>query len=216
MTVVVHKTPGLIDLRAFTLMGVSAKPDHKNPIGQFGTGLKYSIAVAVRLGASPVVYIGHDRYEFYAEPEQFRGQAFQSIKMRPKKASLLRASPSITLPFSTNYGKNWVAWQIFRELEANTRDENGETFSHDGDLAELAGDGHTLIAIDHIDYLEAWQDREKIFLKHGLAVKEGSHAVQILEGESEAIYYRGMRARDTQKKTFMTYNILFGAGLKGA
>ena len=37
---IVHRTPGLLDPQAITVMGLSAKPNSTSPIGQFGTGLK--------------------------------------------------------------------------------------------------------------------------------------------------------------------------------
>jgi hypothetical protein len=63
----VFETPGLIDLRAFTVMGFNAKPATENPIGYFGTGLKYAISVLCRLGTKPVVWIGQDKYTFYTK-----------------------------------------------------------------------------------------------------------------------------------------------------
>lgn len=49
MSVVQFRTPGLIPLEAFDTMGISAKVgDH--PIGRFGTGLKYAVAVILREG----------------------------------------------------------------------------------------------------------------------------------------------------------------------
>ena len=36
--------PGLIDLHGITTFGVCAKPEAENPIGYFGTGLKYALA----------------------------------------------------------------------------------------------------------------------------------------------------------------------------
>ena len=55
---IVHSTPGLIDLRAFTTFGVNSKPNSKNPIGYFGTGLKYAVAVLARHKCPVTVWIG--------------------------------------------------------------------------------------------------------------------------------------------------------------
>jgi hypothetical protein len=47
MTSLVFRTPGVLDLRALTTFGMSSKPNSTSPIGIFGTGLKYAVAVMV-------------------------------------------------------------------------------------------------------------------------------------------------------------------------
>ena len=210
MTAIVHRTPGLIDIRAFTTMGMSAKVGD-NPIGMFGTGLKYAIAVLVRAGARPVVWIGRDRYEFYCEATKFRDKEFQLVRMKRQKWSLTKPSTH-DLPFTTEYGRNWKMWMAFRELEANTRDEGGETFVRDevwSANASAAGiEGATTIVIEHEDYVKAWEDRDNIFLPEGLSVRAGSEGLQIIKEPGSHVFYRGMRAYDIQKPTLYTYNIL--------
>lgn len=82
MTAIVFRTPGSIDMRAFTIMGVNAKPNTDKPIGYFGTGLKYAVAVCCRLGASFEVHTSGHRYWFERAPLSFRGQDFEQIVMR--------------------------------------------------------------------------------------------------------------------------------------
>lgn len=209
MTAIVHRTPGLIDIRSFTTMGMSAKVGD-NPLGQFGTGLKYAIAVLVRAGARPVVWIGRDRYEFFCEATDFRGKEFQLVRMRVKKWGGLR-TVNHNLPFTTEYGKNWKMWMAFRELEANTRDEDGETLPFLDDEQEfitVGCDGHTTIVVEHPDYVEAWEKRDEVFLPEGLSVRSDTEGLQVLGGEAQRVYYRGMRAMDPPKKTLATYNVL--------
>ena len=45
---VVHVTKGKLDLRSLSTFGLNAKPNTTNPIGYFGTGMKYAIAVLLR------------------------------------------------------------------------------------------------------------------------------------------------------------------------
>jgi hypothetical protein len=52
---VIFQNLGLIDLRAVQIMGLNAK-ESKNPIGQFGTGLKYAIAVLLRNNCSVSIF----------------------------------------------------------------------------------------------------------------------------------------------------------------
>lgn len=218
MRTIVHRTPGLIDVRSFTLMGASAKPNSTNPIGQFGTGMKYSIAVLVRMGVKPAVYIGRDKYTFYCEKADFRGAEFDQIRMKKERWSLTRASKH-DLPYTTSYGKNWQAWMVFRELHSNTLDEGGSTFEVDtvegnaalitgeGDSIGFAKDDHTTIVIESDEYAAAFDTHNDIFLVG--AEPGGKAGVQVLPvgAEPNRIYYRGVRALDTAKPTLFVYNI---------
>jgi hypothetical protein len=47
--IVVFENPGEIDAAAIRTFGVSVK-EGENPIGFFGTGLKYAIAILLRTG----------------------------------------------------------------------------------------------------------------------------------------------------------------------
>ena len=124
--VVVFETPTLLDVRALTIMGAHAKPNSTNPIGYFGTGLKYAIAVLVRMGCEPVIWIGRDRFSFSRLQSKFRGSEIETVRMRVLRVGRTRAQ-HYELPFTTRYGAKWEPWMAFRELESNTRDERGTT-----------------------------------------------------------------------------------------
>lgn len=206
MSCIVFKTEGHIDLRAFTLMGVSAKPNTRNPIGYFGTGLKYAMAALVRLGCEPILWVGRDQYIFCQSKIQFRDKDFNMLRMRAKQRSW-RNWRTIELPYSTEYGKNWQAWMIFRELEANTRDEHGSTIELQSSAAIVTGqEGYTLIAVDLPDFIRAYHDRNEIFLPD--ADNENHNTVQIIDRPSEYLYWRGLRVYKPAKPTLMTYNFL--------
>jgi len=68
---IIHETPGLLDTRSFTTFGINAKPNAKSPIGMFGTGLKYSIAVLMRQALKVTVWIGDQPYEFLLKNPSF-------------------------------------------------------------------------------------------------------------------------------------------------
>jgi hypothetical protein len=208
---VCFRTPGLIDTRSFTTFGLNAKPNSANPIGFFGTGLKYAVAVLCRLGSTPRLFIGRDEHLFYVRPTDFRGKEFGAVRMRRKRWSLLRATHH-ELPFTTELGKTWQAWQAFRELESNTRDEGGETFLMDGvdaDPALAEGDpDHTLIIVESEEFVQAFLERDETFLPGGLSVREDADAVQVLDRPTRRLYYRGLRVRDLEKPALYTYNLL--------
>ena len=205
MTAVVFETPGLIDIRAFTLMGVSAKPNSSNPIGKFGTGLKYAVAVLVRLGAEPIVWIGKDKYTFSKSPGEFRGVTYSGLRMRCDKFQLLRARYT-DLPYTTDYGRNWEPWMVFRELESNTRDEAGTTWLDSRQSKVIEGvEGCTRIIVDLPAFEKAYEKRGEIFLEGGAQQGEG---VQVLEKASDHIYWRGLQVHKPYRPPMMTYNFL--------
>jgi hypothetical protein len=79
---VVFRNRGLIDVRAITTFGVSAKdPCNSNPIGYFGTGLKYAIAVLLRNDIPITIHSGLDTYAFEARRDVIRSKTFDMVYM---------------------------------------------------------------------------------------------------------------------------------------
>lgn len=206
---VIFKTPGLLDIRSFTVMGLTAKPNSDNPIGKFGTGLKYAIAVLLRSGAKVRLFIGETEYEFYTAEQFYRGKEFNQVKLRKRK-SLLKRWQYEELPFTTEYGRFWKLWQAFRELESNTRDEGGVTFTaEEYSVSSINDDSDcTIIEVDSPEFYEVYQDRDKVFLPNSLTARHSSGSVQVFNEPSNYIYWRGIRVFDLEKPSMYTYNIL--------
>lgn len=204
---VVFRTDGHIDIRSFTTFGVNVKPNSPNPIGYFGTGLKYAVAVLVRLGCEPRVMIGRDVYTFYVKKAKFRGADVNLIRMKLKKWHLLRTTHH-DLPYTTELGKNWKVWQAFRELESNTRDEAGVTALVDDDASVTATDGCTQIIVANEEFVQAFLDQDEIFLPGAMTEREATDRVQVFDKPAKAIYYRGLKVADLEKPTLHTYNFL--------
>lgn len=203
---VVHITPGLLDIRAFTIFGLHAKPNTTNPIGKFGTGIKYAISTLLRLGCKVRVFIGTVEYEFYTSGGDFRGVEFEQVRMKERKGFLSKWRYT-ELPFTTQHGKFWEAWQAFRELESNTRDENGVTISVEH-FSDVGVDNTTTIVITGEPYESAYMDRDKIFLPQALTKREGNDKVQVFNEPSDHLYWRGIRVYELDKPSIYTYNIL--------
>lgn len=213
MSSVVFSTPGHIDIKAFTTFGVNAKPNSENPIGFFGTGLKYAIAVLLREQCKVELWIGETRYTFYRSEFSFRTKDFVGLRMRKEKFSLgqlIGQKSYIELPFTTELGKTWQLWQAFRELESNTRDEGGitELMPDTWSTASIKDSNHTYIVVSGQTFVEEFNAREKTFLSRALVVKDESETLQIFGSPSRHIYYRGMRVLDLERPAVFTYNIL--------
>lgn len=193
MTNVIFETPGTLDLRAIKTFGINSKPHSSNPIGYFGTGLKYAIAVLLREGLSVKMATGGSVYYFDGREQDFREKSFKFIYMNDEQ-----------LPFTTELGKNWKLWQAFRELYSNTLDESGETY-HDAKLPERYALNKTYIMVTGESFVREYDERFMTFLRDG--AREGS-GVQIMDHESRYIFYRGMRIHDLKKPSVVTYNVL--------
>lgn len=194
MTLYFHN-PGEIDIRGATIMGLNAKEDADTAIGFFGTGLKYSIACILRWKGAIQIYSGETVYCFGADDINFRGKDFQRICM---SENLLRNEP---LGFTTEYGKKWEAWQVFRELLANARDEGGDV----SECYMAPASGTTLVVVT-CPILEAeFCNRERIILRANLPWDFSSAHGSLRKQAAESVYYRNVRVLD--RETSLTYNI---------
>jgi hypothetical protein len=185
--------PGLIPMEAVTTMGVSAK-EGENPIGFFGTGLKYAIASLLRTSHKITIWRGLERYDFAREPGEVRGKEFDFIRMTGPQGSQ-------RLGFTTHLGAHWEMWQLFRELYSNCLDENGElSFTR-----VEPQDGHTTIWVIGAAFADAARDRDIYFLN----TKPLHHGtlVDIHPGASSGIYYRGVLVSRFAERAAFTYNV---------
>lgn len=151
-------TPGILDDRAFTIFGLSAK-ETSNPVGKFGTGLKYAIAICLRHGltvnlTTSTLEESSTRY-FSSHTAFMRNTQYQEIFLTDLHGI------DIPLPFTTQLGQNWSLWQAIRELHANTKDEKGWISFEAGEdldvepnytIIEISGDSPELS-----DIIDRWQ-----------------------------------------------------------
>lgn len=177
-----------IDLDAIAVMGVSVKVAD-NPIGYFGTGLKFSIATLLRTGHKVALVRSGERILFTAEAATIRGEELQRVRMG-----------DALLGFTTQLGRNWEPWQAYRELHCNCTDEGGVISDEIPD-----GEWGTVFEVDG-DALElAHRNKRKIFLS-GTALSSTDEC-EIHSGETHDAFYRGVKAHRHQAHAMFTYNI---------
>ena len=129
----IFQTPTTFDMRALSTMGLSAKPNSPDPLGIFGTGIKYGIATLLRNGFSIEILSPNLNGEIAAGPDQFRGETFNAIFFRQNYSGV--TTDETALPFTTNLGLRWEPWMGLREFISNTIDEGGDIFViEDGEL----------------------------------------------------------------------------------
>jgi len=178
---------GLIDLDVIRVMGVSVKPG-PNPIGYFGTGLKFALSTLLRTGHRVELRRGGERIEFTARAVEVRGQAVQRVFMGEE-----------ALPFTTDLGRNWEVWQAYRELHSNTLDEAGEISDR-----ELAAD--TVIAVEGDAIQREYINRDNIFTS-GKPIASNEF-LEVRPGPTRHVYYRGVRAGTLPEELTFSYNLL--------
>ena len=118
---IVFENPGEIDVASISTFGVSVK-ESDNPIGFFGTGLKYAIAILLRNNHKVTIHSGVDTHAFDTENVTVRGRSFDFVRLTTNEGQPER------IGFTTEVGKTWEIWMAYRELFCNARDENGDAF----------------------------------------------------------------------------------------
>lgn len=210
-------TPGLIPLDAFTQFAVHAKPNSDNPIGHFGTGLKYAVAIILRHHGSFKMWVGGTEYQFYTHKTEFRGTDITNIRMRKRHGPLAKWR-STKLPFTVDLGKNWGLWQAYRELLSNTLDEGGDVIKGEVSGDTYAKKGTTVIEIDCRGFPEAQKD---VWLPHALT-EEGKNpetpdivasGVKVWRRPSKYLYYKGIRVHELPIPSYFTYDFTSGITL---
>lgn len=178
---------GLIDLDVIRIMGVSVKP-HPRSIGYFGTGLKYALAVLLRTGHEVTLTRGGEKFSFTARDYSVREKSVKRLYMNDE-----------ALPFTTDLGKGWQVWMAFRELFSNARDENGQ-------ISDEPLEGDTIFEVAGAAIEREYIDRNNIFL-FGPPIA-GNKEVEVFEGPSKAVFYRGVKTFDLPNYSLFRYNIL--------
>jgi hypothetical protein len=209
---IVFETPGLIDLRSFTVMGLHAKPNSATPIGTFGTGLKLSVAVLLRHDVSPVLWIGENEHVFYTKKGEFRGSEYSSVRLKRKKG-LLSSWQYEELPYTTDYGKFWKLWQVFRELHSNTLDENGRTYEVTPALVQEgwqpSGEvSKTRIVVESDEFAECFDKMDEIFLPGARRNRSDDQPAEAFVRTSKFLYWRGLKVQELQHEAVCTWNVL--------
>lgn len=191
MKLFVFHNAGVIDAASIRTFGVSSK-EGEGAIGFFGTGLKYAIAILLRLGCKITIHAGEEVLEFDTERARIRVDDFDFVRMNGER-----------LGFTTELGKTWEMWQAFREIFCNCKDENGHIYETNEMPVPLAG--HTTIVVSGELFHDVWADRSKIILESKPLFQH--MGVHIHGQPSKYLYYRGIRAYELNEASLFTYDI---------
>ena len=189
---------GLLDIRSLTTFGVSVKAN-ENAIGYFGTGFKYALATCLREGQEVRVHAGDSIYKFMTKPESIRGETFDVIHMSVNN----RKSKSIGI--TTQAGRNWNLFHAYREFYSNCLDEGGQIIERDN----VSKDFPICVMVKGELFSQIHRERNKIILdKTQRKPLFANNCIEIFEGTSSQLFYRGIAAKNTKFPCLFTYNIL--------
>ncbi|WP_299830720.1 hypothetical protein [uncultured Roseobacter sp.] len=191
---IVFKNQGIIDIRALKTFGLSSKAN-QDKIGRFGTGLKYATAVIMRHGGEVSITAGDQKYTVGRLEEEFRGDPITSLT--------LDGQP---LPFTTELGKDWEVWMAFRELYSNALDEGGDVSRSDEPI-EACGD-ETIISVDLAAFEAIYFSMEEHFIGRDEVPVWKSDSIEVFEGRSLFVFYRGIAIMKLKKPAAHRYNLL--------
>lgn len=202
---IVFENPGTFDFRLLTTFGANVKPNSTDPIGYFGTGLKYAVAIVLRLGGKSWMHVDGVEYELYIKQDEIRGKMFNMIAMR---AMNVHASNEVLLPFTTELGKNWKSWMAYRELWSNCSDESGiRTASETRPRPEL---GKVRFIVTGAEMYEHFLGHYRYFLNTGMELVGKDAFVEVYNNPTRLIYYRGVLVGEHQRQAMFTYNFSDG------
>lgn len=194
---IVFENSGEIEPQLISLIGVNVK-ENDSAIGYFGTGLKYAVACLARWGESLTIQSGTAEFNFACEETEIRGRRFGVLIMRG-------ALDSLRLGFTTDLGKNWEPWMVYRELWCNAHDEpKPQVYEANRLPSAKAGLTRAIVAGPKIETAHA--DRSQ-FILHGCTPIHVVDGLEIYPGESQRIFYRGIAVQKLEKPSRYTYNI---------
>lgn len=194
---IIFENDGEIDPLSISIMGISVK-ESENPIGFFGTGLKYAIAVLLRTGHVVEIFSGETPITFDLSPIKVRGKDFDIVRMKVGDGEMERTS------FTTEYGKGWGVWMAYREIACNGKDEHGTSRRSTERPAPEAG--RTKIIVHGDDFEAVFAESNRFLLDDEPQHTVGN--VEIRDRPGKDLFYRGVRVMQFKKPALYTYNCL--------
>ncbi len=188
---IIFENEGEIDIRAIKTFGVSVKTGD-NPIGFFGTGLKYAIAILLRHGHSITIQTGLETYDFGVSKAVIRGADFQIVTMNGEE-----------LGFTTDVGKNWKLWMAYRELHCNCVDEGGTVVEKIS--APESEQDVTRVIVGGEEFDQVHRRRREFLLSTEPTILAAR--VHVHSGEAKSVFYRGIRVQELSGRSKFTYNV---------
>jgi hypothetical protein len=186
--------PGIIEPKLISTMGCNVK-ETDSPIGFFGTGLKYALAVLMREKQEVLIWAGNQALHVHCREEVLRGKSFSMVYMN-----------DIPLGFTTELGKQWTLENAYRELYCNAVDEGGEVeVDREGHLTEgtvinVFGEAFDRVHATRGNFILAFSGKKKLFELSGVG--------EIWDAPGTQLFFKGIAVGEYfGGKAKYTYNV---------
>jgi len=184
---------GTLDLRSIKIIGLSAK-ETDNPIGYFGTGFKYAIAILLNNHHTVTIQPGDGTSrKLHTKNASFRHTEYSSIWLDDEE-----------LPFTSHLGHSWEFWQSYRELYSNCLDENGKV--NNVTFIPPAKQDVVRIIVQGAAFEKVHYNRDRYFWNHKNEQQLGEY-VSRSRTNPGIIFYKGIRVGEFKDPTNYSYNI---------
>jgi hypothetical protein len=221
-------------------MGGSDKVDDDSSIGMYNSGLKFSMALAIRNNIDLCIKVIDNVYidSFDRDRETLYSiQSYDEVcEQTGKEKQLIEINKDVHLEsffsahcedlgggdleteviktgYSTKLGVDWSLWMLLRELYSNMVDENG-FYSEDGGKPSSFKSG-TIVSLrfeDDNKFAEIWNNRH-LYINEKTPLFKLSHSVDVLHNEERyiRIYKQNILVfEDKDTPSLYAYNIKFG------
>lgn len=188
---------GELDIRLVALMGGTTKANDQFKIGQWGSGLKYTLAWLLKHNLDFHIFIGEERVNISTETEIIRDEEFEIICINGNRTSI-----------TTQMGGDaWEPWMIVRELWCNALDEGGEVREITSNL--LGESGTTTFYIQaSTELMKVWDNWSNYFIHDQEPMSDTSNYKIYPGGEAIRIYKQGVLIyEDTTNKSLFSYDV---------
>lgn len=190
---------GVLDIRLVALMGGTTKANDQYKIGQFGTGLKYTLAFLYRNNLDFKIYCGKDEVKISTEFETIRDETFEIICINGQRTSI-----------TTRMGSEWSAWMIVRELWCNALDEGGAVRDETEETVGTEGCTAIYIQID-TEIRHVINDWHKYFIHSQEPIWSSNEYALYPAGDHLCIYKQGVLIYEDKEE-----RAVFGYDMKSA
>lgn len=197
------KSVGEMQPEAITLIGASTKRDDHNKIGQFGSGLPYSIASIVRQGINLRIFSGTNEIKIETKEVIFREKAYNQIFINGKETSYVDSMGT----------DDWNGvFPFVREIYSNALDEDPEATMGWVDLDEVPiTSGYTRFLIEETPEIkEMFNNFDQYFVKSEKAIftHETKGEIHRKTQSDIRIFRKGILAfHDENQRSIFSYNL---------
>lgn len=232
-------TPTLLSYLDLFSMGGSDKAENESTIGKYNSGLKFSMALALRNNVKISINVLD---ETFLENFNRKTDTFYSIntyneccEQTGKDKDLIQITKCVNLEsffsstcndygggdlpkeiintgFSTKLGIDWELWMMLREIYSNMVDEGGFYLENDIDLSFKNGTIVELQFEDDSEFSEIWNNRH-LYINEKLPLFSISSSVDALTNDENyiRIYKQNILVYENKNiPSLYAYNIKFG------